>query len=68
VPPLLREDARVADAARVEDRVEVDVDEVVEVGEVGGRDRVAGAVGVGEGVQEGVQRALCVCGCVWVVW
>jgi len=58
----LGKDARVADAARVEDRVEVDVDEVVEVGEVGGGDRVAGAVGVGERVQEGVQRALLVGG------
>ena len=61
VPPLLRERARAeqrVDAARVQHRVEVHVDEVVEVGEVGRGDRVAGAVRVRERVEERVERAL----------
>ena len=56
VPALLLEDLR--RQPRVEDGVEVDVDEVVEVLQVLAGNRVAGAVGVGEGVEEGLQRSL----------
>lgn len=58
VPPFLRKRARVFDAARVQHGVEVHVDEVVEVGQVGRRDGIAGAVRVREGVEERVERAL----------
>ena len=58
VPAFLREDRRVAPRARPQHRVEIDVHEVVEVLGVLARDRVARAVGVGKGVQEGLQRAL----------
>ena len=58
VPALLLERLLVVHAARVEDGVEVDVHEVPEVLEVARGDGVAGAVGVGHGVEEGVQRAL----------
>ena len=58
VPPLLLEDRTVVLRARVKHRVEVHVDEVVEVLGVLRRHRVARAVGVREGVEEGLERAL----------
>eukprot|EP00967_Tisochrysis_lutea_P133108 scaffold233077_cov28-Tisochrysis_lutea.AAC.4 len=57
VPPLLRKDSRVALGARREDRVEIDVDEVVEILCVERGYGVARAVGVGEGVEERLERA-----------
>mmetsp|Transcript_3635 Transcript_3635/g.10466 ORF Transcript_3635/g.10466 Transcript_3635/m.10466 type:complete len:230 (-) Transcript_3635:478-1167(-) len=58
VPALLLKGLLIAYALWVEDGVHVDVHEVVEVLQVAGGYRVAGAVGVGEGVQEGVEGAL----------
>jgi hypothetical protein len=58
VPSLLEERLLVLHAPRVEHRVQVDVDEVLEVLEVARRDGVARAVRVGHGVEEGVERAL----------
>ena len=55
VPAFLLEDVR--RDARVEHGVEVDVDQVVEIPEVGRGHGVAGLVRVGEGVEEGLQRA-----------
>ena len=43
---------------RVKDRVQVDLDQVVEVLQVGARHRVGRLVGRGEGVEKGVQRPL----------
>ena len=56
VPAFLAE--AVLGDARVEDGVEVDVDEVVEVLQIGAGHGVAGLVGEGEGVEEGLQGAL----------
>ncbi len=56
VPPLLLENLR--GQARVKDRIHIHIHQVVKVLQVGAGDRVAGLVGVGEGVQEGVERAL----------
>mmetsp|Transcript_56405 Transcript_56405/g.155014 ORF Transcript_56405/g.155014 Transcript_56405/m.155014 type:complete len:276 (+) Transcript_56405:288-1115(+) len=58
VPPLLRQDCRVLLGARVQHGVKVHVDKVVEVLGVLRGDGVAGAVGVGERVEERLQRAL----------
>ena len=56
VPAFLTEDV-LADAG-MEDRVDVDVDEVVKVLQVGAGHGVAGLVREGEGVEEGLERAL----------
>jgi len=56
VPALLKED--LPGNAGKEHGVEIDVDQVVEIPEVGGRHRIAGLVGIGEGIEEGVQGAL----------
>lgn len=56
VPAFLTEDV-LADAG-MEDGVDVDVDEVVEVLQVGAGHGIAGLVREGEGVEEGLERAL----------
>jgi hypothetical protein len=56
MPALLFEGVR-ADA-RVEHGVEIDIDQVVEILQILARDRVTGLVGIGECVEEGVERAL----------
>ena len=56
VPALLLEG--VLGQARVEDRVQVDVHEVVEVLHVGRGHGIAGLVRKGQGVQEGLERSL----------
>ena len=58
VPALLEEGLLVGHAARVEHRVQVHVDEVLEILEVAGRHGVARAIGVGHGVEEGVEGTL----------
>mmetsp|Transcript_48412 Transcript_48412/g.83155 ORF Transcript_48412/g.83155 Transcript_48412/m.83155 type:complete len:1015 (-) Transcript_48412:588-3632(-) len=58
VPPLLLEHQGVLHSAGKEHRVQVHVDQVVEVLRVLAGHRVAGAVRVGERVQEGLQGAL----------
>jgi len=55
VPAFLLE-RLLADAGE-EDRIQVDIDQVVEVLEVGAGDRVAGHVRVGHGVEKSVERA-----------
>lgn len=44
--------------AREEDRIKVHINQVVEIGHIGGRDRVDGFVRVGHGVEEGLDRTL----------
>jgi len=56
VPPLLEKDLP-GDAGE-EHGVKIDVDQVVEIPEIGGGHRIAGLVGIGEGVEKGVQGAL----------
>ena len=57
VPAFLAEDI-LADAG-MKDRVDVDVDEIVKVAQVGAGHRIAGLVRKGEGVEKGLQRAAC---------
>ena len=54
-PAFLRQHAR--RDARVEDRVQVDVDQVVKILQILAGDRISGLVRVGHGVEEGVERA-----------
>ena len=56
MPAFLPEDAFVD--ARKENRIEVDVDEVVEILSIGAGVGVAGLVGLGERIQERLKRAL----------
>ena len=43
--------------ARIENRVQIDVDQVVEILDVLAGDRITGLVGVGEGIEKGIERA-----------
>ena len=58
VPAFLHEDLTVLVDVRIEDRVHVDVHEVVEVLVVAGRDGIEGLVRVGHRVEEGIERTL----------
>ena len=58
VPALLLEDVPALVDCGMEHGVEVDPHEVLEVGSVGGGDRIHGLVGEGEGVQERLHRRL----------
>ena len=56
VPPFLLKDEW--GNAGIEDRIEVDIDEIVEVLDVLTGYRVAGLVGIGEGIEKGLEGAL----------
>jgi hypothetical protein len=56
MPAFLPE--RVRGDPRIENGVKIDIDQIVKVPEILARDRIAGLIRKGHGIEEGVQRAL----------
>ena len=59
MPALLTENRLVLVGVRIENSVQINVHQVLEILVITARNRIYGLVGIGHGIQEGIQGTLC---------